>query len=163
MRPLPPSRASTLRRLADETFDVLVVGAGATGAAVARDAALRGLRVALVDRGDFAAETSSYSSKLIHGGIRYLEHGHLHLVFEALSERRRLMATAPHLCRPVEFLLPVFRGQAPSLLKLTAGVALYDALALFRPPVKSRRLSRNDFAREAPTLRNADLVGGLGY
>jgi glycerol-3-phosphate dehydrogenase len=163
VRPLPPSRTSTLRRLADETFDVLVVGAGATGAAVARDAALRGLTVALVDRGDFAAETSSYSSKLIHGGIRYLEHGHLHLVFEALRERRLLMANAPHLCRPVEFLLPVFKGQSPSLLKLTAGVALYDALALFRPPVKSRRLSPADFAREAPALRNSDLVGGLGY
>ncbi|HEY0715175.1 MAG TPA: glycerol-3-phosphate dehydrogenase/oxidase [Polyangia bacterium] len=163
MRPLPPSRAATLRRLADETFDVLVVGAGATGAAVARDAALRGLTVALVDRGDFAAETSSYSSKLIHGGIRYLEHGHLHLVFEALSERRRLMTTAPHLCRPVEFFLPVFRGQRPSLFTLTAGVAIYDALALFRPPVKSRRLSLADFAREAPALRTAGLVGGMGY
>ena len=113
-RAAPRCGASPTRR-----FDVLVVGGGATGAAIARDAALRGLRVALVDRGDFAGETSSHSSKLIHGGIRYLEHGHLPLVFEALRERRRLMATAPHLCRPVEFLFPAYRRQDPSLLKLS--------------------------------------------
>ena len=161
--PPPPSRAATLRRLADETFDVLVVGAGATGAAVARDAALRGLRVALCDRGDIAGETSSYSSKLIHGGIRYLENGHLHLVFEALTERRRLMATAPHLCRPVEFILPVWKGQDPSLAKLSIGVALYDALALFRSPVHSRRLNPQVLHDLAPVLRSEGLKGAIGY
>jgi glycerol-3-phosphate dehydrogenase len=161
--PLPPSRASTLRRLHDETFDVLVIGAGSTGAAVARDAALRGLRTALVDRGDIAGETSSYSSKLIHGGIRYLENGHLHLVFEALTERRRLMSTAPHLCRPVEFILPVWRGQDPSLAKLSIGVALYDALALFRKPVASRRLSPSLLHDLSPELRTQGLKGAIGY
>src|SRR4029453_4151670 len=123
-----------------EPFDVLVVGAGATGAAIARDAALRGLRVALCDRGDFGGETSAHSSKLIHGGLRYLEHGHLPLVFEALSERRRLLRAAPHLCRPIEFFFPAYRGEGPSLTMLTIGVALYDALALWRAPVNSRRL-----------------------
>ena len=105
-----------------------MVGGGATGAAIARDAALRGLDVALCERGDFAGETSGQSSKLIHGGLRYLEHGHFHLVFEALAERRRLMETAPHLCRPVEFLFPAYRGEDPSLLKLAVGVG-----ALRRP------------------------------
>jgi glycerol-3-phosphate dehydrogenase len=161
--PPPPPRATSLRRLADETFDVLVVGAGSTGAAVARDAALRGLRVALCDRGDIAGETSSHSSKLIHGGIRYLENGHLHLVFEALTERRRLMAAAPHLCRPVEFILPVWRHQDPSLLKLSVGVALYDALALFRKPVHSRRLSARALNDLVPDLRHDGLKGAIGY
>jgi glycerol-3-phosphate dehydrogenase len=156
-------RAAGLRRLSDERFDVLVVGAGATGAATARDAALRGLRVALVDRGDFGGETSAHSSKLIHGGIRYLEQGHLALVVEALRERRRLMTAAPHLCRPVEFLFPAFRRQSPSLLKLSVGVALYDALALWRPPVKSRRLDPGELHELAPLLRTTDLAGALSY
>jgi glycerol-3-phosphate dehydrogenase len=152
-----------MRRLTDERFDVLVVGAGATGAATARDAALRGLRVALVDRCDFGGETSAHSSKLIHGGIRYLEQGHLPLVFEALRERRRLMAAAPHLCRPVEFLFPAYRGHSPSLLKLSVGVALYDALALWRPPVKSRRVDPDELHELAPLLRANGLAGALSY
>src|SRR5262245_34681161 len=106
----PTWRAAALSTLASDLFDVLVVGGGATGAAIARDAALRGLRVALCERGDFAAETSGHSSKLIHGGIRYLEQGQLPLVFEALAERARLMRAAPHLCRPVEFLFPAYVG-----------------------------------------------------
>jgi glycerol-3-phosphate dehydrogenase len=84
-------RASNLAELSRRTFDVLVIGGGITGAGIARDAALRGLRVALVDKGDFASGTSSRSSRLIHGGVRYLEHGYLHLVFEASAERRRLL------------------------------------------------------------------------
>jgi glycerol-3-phosphate dehydrogenase len=144
-------RAAGLRRLTDERFDVLVVGAGATGAATARDAALRGLRVALVDRGDFGGETSAHSSKLIHGGIRYLEQGQLPLVFEALRERRRLMAAAPAPVSPVEFLFPAYRGQSPSLLKLSVGVALYDALALWRPPVRSRRLRPSELYAWPPS------------
>ncbi len=94
----PATRSATLARLGEDAFDVLIVGAGATGAAMARDAALRGLQVALCDRGDFAGETSGHSSKLIHGGLRYLEHGHLHLVFEALAERRRLDARRRPTC-----------------------------------------------------------------
>jgi glycerol-3-phosphate dehydrogenase len=134
-------RARTLRRLDDETFDLLVIGGGATGAGIARDAVLRGLTVALVEAGDFAGETSSHSSKLIHGGLRYLQYGDFGLVFEALTERRRLMATAPHLCRPVEFLFPAYRGLAPRLSTLGAGIALYNALALWRAPVAGRSLA----------------------
>src|SRR3954454_15556763 len=128
----PDARAATLARLASESFDLLVVGGGATGAAIARDAALRGLTVALVDAGDFAVQTSSHSSKLIHGGLRYLQYGDLPLVFEGLRERRRLMSTAPHLCRPIEFLFPAYLGERPSLPVLSLGVTMYDALALWR-------------------------------
>src|SRR5947209_15951442 len=91
-------------------FDLVVVGAGITGAGVALDATLRGLRVALLDKGDFAGGTSSISSKLVHGGLRYLEHGAIHLVHEALAERARLLRNAPHLVWPLRFVLPFYRG-----------------------------------------------------
>jgi glycerol-3-phosphate dehydrogenase len=160
---LPPSRSAALARLADDVFDVLVVGGGATGASIARDAALRGLEVALCDRGDFAGETSSQSSKLIHGGLRYLEHGHFHLIKQALAERRLLMETAGHLCRPVEFVFPAYRGEDPSLWKLWLGVHLYDALALFRPPAGSRHLDQKELHRLTPGLRRTGLQGALSY
>jgi glycerol-3-phosphate dehydrogenase len=159
----PSWRAAALCRLSQDVFDVLVVGGGATGAAVARDAALRGLQVALCERGDFACETSSQSTKLIHGGLRYLEHGHLPLVFEALAERAVLLRTAAHLCRPVEFLFPGYRGESPSLAKLGLGVALYDALALWRPPTRSRRLEASALYRLAPRLRTAGLEGACAF
>src|SRR6185312_5105871 len=89
-------------------FDLLVIGGGITGCGIARDAALRGLSVALVEKDDFASGTSSRSSRLVHGGVRYLEHGHLHLVFESSAERRRLLTLAPHLVRPLQFTWPVY-------------------------------------------------------
>src|SRR5205807_5441329 len=96
--------------LTDGTFDLLVLGGGITGAGVALDAVLRGLRVALIDKGDFASGTSSVSSKLIHGGLRYLEQGNLRLVYEALHERARLLHNAPHLVHPLRFIIPFYRG-----------------------------------------------------
>jgi len=156
-------RAATLARLGRERFDVLVVGAGATGAGIARDAALRGLRVALCDRGDFAGETSSHSSKLIHGGLRYLQYGDFALVFEALRERRTLMKLAPHLCRPLPFLFPAYAGMAPGLTTLGMGIALYNALALYRPPVEGRRLSAHETTACSPWLRAAGLQGAQLY
>ena len=156
-------RARLLARLESEPFDLLVVGGGATGAGIARDAALRGLSVALVEAGDFASQTSSHSSKLIHGGLRYLQYGDLPLVFEGLSERRRLMATAPHLCRPIEFLFPAYRGERPGLEALRAGVGLYNALALWRPPASGRRLAAHQVYQLAPHLRTAGLRGAQLY
>src|SRR5208337_3572338 len=100
----------TLEVLQDGSFDILVLGGGITGAGVALDAVLRGFRVALIDRGDFASGTSSASSKLVHGGLRYLEHGEFHLVREALRERRLLLRNAPHLVRPLRFFLPFYEG-----------------------------------------------------
>src|SRR3954451_12988583 len=100
-------RRDALRRLAETTFDVLVIGGGVTGAGCALDAASRGLRTALVERSDFASGTSSKSSKMIHGGLRYLQQGDVRLVYEALRERQRLMKNAPHLVKVLPFLLPV--------------------------------------------------------
>ena len=132
-------RAAGFDRLDREQFDLLVVGGGITGCGVARDAALRGLRVALCEKDDFASGTSSRSSRLIHGGVRYLEHGHLHLVFESSRERRRLLRIAPHLVRPLAFTWPVYDGARVAHWKLLAGLTLYDALALFRNVGNHRR------------------------
>src|SRR6188768_195660 len=104
---LPFDRPTMLDRLSGEHFDVIVVGGGITGAGVALDAASRGLRTALVERDDFAAGTSSKSSKLIHGGLRYLQQGEVRLVYEALHERQRLRRNAPHLVHLLPFLVPV--------------------------------------------------------
>ncbi|MBO0730147.1 MAG: FAD-dependent oxidoreductase, partial [Acidimicrobiaceae bacterium] len=101
-------RARALWRLAHESFDVVVVGGGVTGCGVALDAAARGLRTALVERHDFATGTSSRSSKLVHGGLRYLQQREFRLVYEALAERQRLIENAPHLVHPLPFLIPLF-------------------------------------------------------
>jgi glycerol-3-phosphate dehydrogenase len=156
-------RRAALERLGDEEVDVLVVGGGATGAGIARDAVLRGLTVALCEAGDFAGQTSSRSSQLIHGGLRYLQYGDLGLVFEGLSERRRLMSTAPHLCRPIEFLFPAYRGERPSLRTIGTGIALYNALALWRPPTQRRRLDPGATFAASPLLRAAGLQGAQQY
>src|SRR5262245_6102742 len=110
MSALPP-RSGLLRSLGARQFDVVVIGGGIVGAGVARDAARRGFKTALIERDDFASGTSSRSSRLIHGGVRYLEHGWFHLVFEASRERRRLLDAAPHLVRPLRFTWPVFEHQ----------------------------------------------------
>src|SRR5437762_10825885 len=117
-----------LTALADGSFDLLVLGGGITGAGAALDAVLRGLRVALIDKDDFASGTSSVSSKLVHGGLRYLEHGELHLVYEALHERRLLLDNAPHLVRPLRFVIPYHAGQRVRPWKWRAGLTLYDLL-----------------------------------
>ena len=156
-------RARALATLANQQFDLLVVGGGATGAGVVRDAATRGLRVAGVEAQDFASGTSSHSSKLIHGGLRYLQHLDFGLVFEALRERQRLMRTAPHLCQPLGFVFPSYRGLPPGLNTLGAGIALYNALALWRSPLSSRRLTPAETLELAPGLRGAGLEGAHLY
>ncbi|MCB1003266.1 MAG: FAD-dependent oxidoreductase, partial [Acidimicrobiales bacterium] len=120
-------RAQSLRRLETETFDVVVIGAGITGAGVALDAASRGLRTALVERDDFASGTSSKSSKLVHGGLRYLQQGEVRLVYEALAERQRLRHNAPHLVHLLPFLIPVFSkdGVIPKPLARALGSAMW--------------------------------------
>jgi glycerol-3-phosphate dehydrogenase len=166
--PFPPfgaaARAEHLRALSAERWDVLVVGGGITGAATARDAAGRGLRVALVEAGDLARGTSSRSSRLIHGGIRYLETFELGLVFEASSERRRLLSElAPHLVHPLPFLFPVYRGDPVGIHKLRAGMWLYDALALFRNIARHRMLGPRAVAEAEPGLRADGLRGAALY
>jgi glycerol-3-phosphate dehydrogenase len=156
-------RAGTLAQLASRPFDLLIVGGGATGAATARDAARRGLDVALVEAADFASGTSSGSSKLIHGGLRYLQYGDFHLVFEGLTERASLMRIAPHLCRAVEFLFPGYKDERPGLATLGAGIALYNALARWRPPAASRRLRARELLELHPHLRAGGLRGAQAY
>jgi glycerol-3-phosphate dehydrogenase len=157
------TRERALAALAARTFDLLVVGGGITGAGIARDAALRGLAVALVERDDFASGTSSRSSRLVHGGVRYLEHGHLHLVFESSAERRRLLRLAPHLVRPLRFVWPVYRGARVPRWKLVAGLTLYDLLALFRNVAPHRPLDAAGVLAEEPALAPDSLVGGAAY
>src|SRR5437870_12398159 len=121
------ARSDALRRLAEGAFYILVVGGGITGAGVALDAATRGLRTALVERDDFASGTSSKSSKLVHGGIRYLQQREVGLVYEALAERQVLRRTAPHLVRVLPFLLPIFTrdGLLPRRLARLPGTPIW--------------------------------------
>ncbi|CAN5685195.1 glycerol-3-phosphate dehydrogenase/oxidase [soil metagenome] len=157
------TRAAHWATIQDQDLDLLVVGAGITGAGIALDAAGRGLRVAVVDAGDFGIGTSSRSSRLIHGGLRYLETFDFRLVFEALGERRRLLALAPHLVRPLPFLFPVHRGSGPNRLKLGAGMWLYDTLSLFRGIGRHHMLDTEGALEREPRLKTAGLRGGAIY
>jgi len=157
------AREAVLTQLASEHFDLVVIGGGITGAGVAREAALAGLRVALIERDDFASGTSSRSSRLVHGGVRYLEHGHFSLVFESSRERRLLLALAPHLVRPLAFTWPVYRQARIPLWKVRAGLVLYDALALFRNVQRHQGLSAARVLTVEPALAPDGLVGGARY
>ncbi len=161
--PQPRDRAARVRRLKEDAFDLLVVGGGITGAGVARDAALRGLRVALVERGDFAQGTSSRSSKLVHGGLRYLENFEFGLVFESTRERKIQRSLNPNLVWPQPFVFPVFKDGPHSLLKIDVGLWLYDLLAMFRAWRMHKRLGAGRTAELVPALRTEGLRGSLLY
>jgi glycerol-3-phosphate dehydrogenase len=145
-----------------QSFDLLVIGGGIHGAAVARDAAGRGLKVMLAEKGDYASATSSASSKLIHGGLRYLEHLELSLVRESLVERAGLLETAPHLIAPIRFLLPIYGWQKRQALRLRAGLAIYDVLSFGDGLPASGRLDDDDIA-QLPRLRQENLTTVLHY
>jgi glycerol-3-phosphate dehydrogenase len=150
-------RNENIANLTEGTFDVLVIGGGITGAGVALDAASRGLRTALVERDDFASGTSSKSSKLIHGGLRYLQNGDVRLVYEALRERQRLLRNAPHLVEVLPFLIPVFEGKGgiiPKRLARALGSAMwmYDLTGGLRIGKRHRRLGRDAALAHMPTL-----------
>ncbi|MDQ3080737.1 MAG: FAD-dependent oxidoreductase, partial [Gemmatimonadota bacterium] len=154
---------ASLAALEGRRFDLLVIGGGITGAGIARDAAMRGLTVAIVDKGDWGSGTSSRSSRLVHGGIRYLEHGEIALVRESVREREVLMRIAPHLVKPLEFTWPVYRGARLPRWKLRAGLALYDVLAGSRGSRKHNGLDVETIAGHEPMLRRDGLVGGASY
>lgn len=145
------------------TFDVAIIGGGIHGAVVAREAALRGLKVALVDRGDFAHATSSRSSKLIHGGLRYLEQFEFKLVRESRSERRLLQQLAPHLARPVPFLLPIYRGDPYDPLKIRVGLGIYDLLGNLGRKDRHQMLSAPLALEKVPRLQEAGLRSAAVY
>jgi glycerol-3-phosphate dehydrogenase len=158
----PEQREAALERMAGEVFDVVVIGAGATGAGAALDAATRGLSTALVEARDFAAGTSSRSSKLIHGGLRYLEQGEIGLVREALRERSLLLNTlCPHLVRPVPFLYPLREHWERPYVG--AGMVLYDSLGGYKGLKRHRHLTKRGALKVAPALRRDYLVGGIQY
>jgi glycerol-3-phosphate dehydrogenase len=160
-----------LSRLSTENFDLLIIGGGATGCFTARDAAMRGLSVALVEARDFACATSAHNSKLAHGGLRYLRNFELSLVRESLRERRNLMRMAPHLVRPLPFLLPLYNAGLGERAKLAAGLTLYDLLSFDRNRLDDpsqhlpghRWLSAKDAAAREPVLTGNGLEGAFEY
>lgn len=151
-----------MTELSGEQFDLLVIGGGITGCGVARDAAMRGLRVALVERDDFASGTSGRSSRLIHGGIRYLEQGQLHLVHESIRERQTLLRIAPHLVNPLAFTWPIYRGARIGKVKLSAGLLVYQLMAVGRSRRHSTLNAAETLDRE-PGLKSTGLTGSAVY
>ncbi len=141
-----------------------MIGGGITGAGIARDAALRGMKVCLFEKSDYASGTSSKSSKLIHGGLRYLEHGEIRLVFESVSERNVQTRVAPHLVRPLPFLIPIYDGVRPGFEVMNFGLWIYDSLAMFRAPKLHRAFRGTQAALGLePQLRPEGLRGVLEY
>ncbi len=146
-----------------QQFDAIIIGAGINGAGIARDAAMRGLRVLLIDKGDISGGTSGWSSRLIHGGLRYLEYGEVALVRESLRERERLLKLAPHLVKPLPMLVPIYeRGKRGPLL-IRAGMLAYDLLSLDKSLPRHRMLTRAEALRRAPALNPAGLRGAAVY
>jgi len=156
-------RAPLPQRTFERPFDLIVIGAGINGAGIARDATLRGLSVLLVDKGDIGAGTTSRSTRLVHGGLRYLEHFEVPLVRESLRERERLLHIAPHLVHPMSFLLPIYEGhkRGPALIRM--GMMAYDALSLDKSMERHRMLSRDEALRREPGLRAEGLRGAAAY
>ena len=160
-----------LDRLSNETFDLLIIGGGATGCFTARDASLRGLKVALIEAKDFASATSAHSSKLAHGGLRYLRNLEFSLVRESLRERRNLQAMAPHLLRPLPFLLPLYDTSLRERWTLSAGLRLYDLLSYDRNRLKDpaqkmpghRWLPRQEALAREPVLEGPVFQGAFEY
>lgn len=157
------TRDENLQRSRQQDFDLVVIGGGINGAGVVRDAASRGLKVALFEMGDFSQGTSSRSSKLAHGGVRYLENLEFGLVHEALSERQNLLATAPNLCRSLSFMIPLFKSSRVGLFKMGAGMWLYDFLSALDTPGFHSYWSRKELKEEIPFLKSSGLKGAYSY
>jgi len=157
-----PTREEMWSRVGGEV-DVLIIGGGINGAGIARDASRRGLSVCVVEQKDLAYGTSSRSSKLVHGGLRYLEQLEFSLVFESVSERRILLDIAPHLVNPLGFLFPVYKGSRRGIHTINAGMWIYEGLSLFRTPKRHRLLKTADVKKEEPALRSDKLQGAPLY
>src|ERR1700761_1605143 len=152
-------------RLANETFDLLIIGGGVTGACVARDAAMRGLKVAVVEKNDFASATSAHNSKLVHGGLRYLRNFEIGLVRESLRERRIWQRIAPHLVQPLPFLIPLYGGGFKERAMLSAGLNLYDVLSFDRGWLDdpAERLPGHQWLNKARALSEEPMLAGEGF
>ncbi len=144
-------------------FDVIIIGAGINGAGIARDAAMRGLRVLLLDKGDIASGTSSASTRLIHGGLRYLEHFEFGLVRESLRERETLLRIAPHLVKPLPITIPIYKQSKRGPLTVRAGMIAYDLLSIGKSLPRHRMLSRAETLEQSPGLNPEGLLGSALY
>jgi glycerol-3-phosphate dehydrogenase len=144
-------------------FDLIVIGAGINGAGVARDAAMRGLNVLLLDKGDFGGATSSWSTRLIHGGLRYLEHGEFSLVRESLRERDVLLRIAPHLVKPLQIMVPVYANRTRGLWTIRAGMIAYDLLSFDKKLPAHLAISTREALKKEPGLDPTDLRGAVIY
>lgn len=147
----------------DRHYDVVIIGGGINGAGIARDAALRGLKVLLLEKNDFGSGTSSWSSRLIHGGLRYLEYGEIPLVFESLHERRRLRHVAAHLVKRLRLSLPMYSGARRGRTLIRLGMIAYDILSIGKQVPNHRMLSRKEIIAREPGLRQEGLVGAAEY
>lgn len=156
-------RNMQISQMAEGVFDLIVVGGGITGAGVARDAAMKGLSVCLVERGDFGEGSSSRSSKLAHGGLRYLENFEFDLVSEALHERQNLLEMAPHMVKPLRFLMPLYKGDRVGPLKMKAGMVLYDLLSSFKTPKFHESISGKEIKKRYPKIKSEGLKSGFLY
>ena len=144
-------------------FDVIIIGAGINGAGIARDASMRGLKVLLLDKGDIASGTSSASTRLIHGGLRYLEHFEFGLVRESLRERETLLRIAPHLVRPLAITIPIYTDSERGRATIRAGMIAYDLLSWRKSLPRHRMLSRAETLRQSPGLNPEGLLGSAQY
>jgi glycerol-3-phosphate dehydrogenase len=142
------------RDIGDYPFDVIVIGAGINGAGIARDATMRGLKVLLLDKGDISSGTTSWSGRLIHGGLRYLEHYEVPLVRESLRDRERLLRAAPHLVKPLGFLVPIYDYMKRGPLVIRLGMIAYDVLSFDKSVANHRMLSREEALEREPGLNS---------
>ncbi len=147
----------------EQEFDLIIIGAGINGAGIARDATMRGLGVLLLDKGDIGSGTSSWSTRLIHGGLRYLEYGEIGLVRESLREREHLLQTAPHLVKPLPLLIPIYRGAKYGPFMLRLGMIAYDVLSFDRSLDRHHMLLPEQTIERAPGIRRDSLRGAALY
>lgn len=152
-----------LTQIQQREYDVIIIGGGINGAGVARDAAMRGLKTILVEQHDFASGSSSWSSRLIHGGLRYLEYFEFPLVRESLKEREILLRIAPHLVAPLQLTIPIYGDRSRPYSQIWAGMVLYDLLSYDKTLPKHRMLPLEKFKQQFPSLETANLVGGAQY
>ncbi len=157
------TRDENKKKMGQEVFDLVIIGGGINGAGIARDAVSRGMTVAVLEAKDFASGTSSKSSKLIHGGLRYLENYDFKLVFEALNERTKLFEIAPHLVHQLRFMIPLYDSSRVGMFKMGLGMWAYDALALFQAPEFHERLNPDDSLGRMPILKPEGLKGSYIY